>query len=50
MLAEDLLFGMKAKAVLTDKGYSTKKIEALIKEMNKVVILPIKKCCKSNRL
>lgn len=42
-LAEELLFGMEAKAVLADKGYNSKKIEALIKEMNSEVVIPPKK-------
>lgn len=39
-LAEELLFGMEAKAVLADKGYNTKRIEAVIKEMNSEVVIP----------
>ena len=42
-LAEELLFGMEVKAVLADKGYNSKKIEALIKEINSEVVIPPKK-------
>lgn len=42
-LAEELPFGMEAKAVLADKGYNSKKIEVLIKEINSEVVIPPKK-------
>jgi len=47
--AEDLIDGIKAQAVIADKGYDTNKIEAKIAEQGSEVVIPPKRNRKSPR-